>query len=72
MRLAAGVDVARQTINELLHERRAVGPEMALRLGRLLGNRPDFWLNAQRALDLWDAEQTIGATLAHIKPLMAA
>ena len=30
---------------------------MALRLARLFGNSPEFWLNAQRAVDLWDATQ---------------
>jgi len=51
-RLAAALDVSRQTVNELLRERRSVSPEMALRLGRFFGNSPEFWLNAQRAFDL--------------------
>ena len=37
--------VSRQTVNELLRERRAVSPEMALRLSRLFGHSPEFWLN---------------------------
>jgi len=53
-RLAEAVGVSRQSINELLRERRAVSPEMALRLARLFGNTPEFWMNAQRAVDLWD------------------
>lgn len=32
---------------------------MALRLSRLFGNSPEFWLNAQQAVDLWDASHTI-------------
>ena len=36
--LAEALGVSRQSINELLRERRAVSPEMALRLGRLFGN----------------------------------
>jgi len=70
--LAAALEVSRQTVNELLRERRAVSPEMALRLGRLFGNSPEFWLNAQRALDLWDAEQAIGTQVDRIKPLKVA
>jgi addiction module HigA family antidote len=70
--LAEAVGVSRQSINELLRGRRAVSPEMALRLGRLFGNSPEFWLNAQRAVDLWDAEQAIHADVARIKPLRAA
>jgi antitoxin HigA-1 len=70
--LAEAVGVSRQSINELLRERRAVSPEMALRLARLFGNSPEFWLNAQRAIDLWDAEQAIEEDVRRIKPLNAA
>jgi addiction module HigA family antidote len=52
-------------MNELLRGRRAVSPEMALRLSRLFGNSAEFWLNAQRAVDLWDAARAI-------KPLKVA
>jgi antitoxin HigA-1 len=70
--LADAVGVSRQSINELLRQRRALSPEMALRLARLFGNTPDFWLNAQRAVDLWDAEQAIRDQIRRIKPLSAA
>jgi addiction module HigA family antidote len=70
--LADAVGVSRQSINELLRGRRAVSPEMALRLSRLFGNSPEFWLHAQRAVDLWDAAQTIKADMARIKPLRVA
>ena len=70
--LAEAVGVSRQSINELLRGRRAVSPEMALRLGRLFGNTPEFWLNAQRAVDLWDAGQAIKSEVARIKPLQVA
>lgn len=70
--LAEAVGVSRQSINELLRERRSVSPEMALRLGRLFGNSPEFWLNAQRAVDLWDAAGAIKKDVARIKPLRAA
>jgi antitoxin HigA-1 len=70
--LAAAIGVSRQSVNELLRERRAVSPEMALRLARLFGNSPEFWLNAQRAVDLWDAAQEIGPAVKRIKPLHVA
>lgn len=69
---AKALGVSRQTVNELLRERRAVSPEMALRLSRLFGNTPDFWLNAQRAVDLWEAAQNIKIEIKRIKPLNAA
>lgn len=70
--LAEAVGVSRQSVNELLRERRAVSPDMALRLARLFGNSPEFWLNAQRAVDLWDTAQAIEKDVARIKPLSAA
>jgi len=70
--LAGALGVSRQTINEVLRERRAVSPEMALRLSRLFGNTPEFWLNAQRAVDLWEAARAIKAKVERIKPLSAA
>ena len=70
--LAAALGVSRQTVNELLRERRAVSPEMALRLSRLFGNSPEFWLNLQRSVDLWDAEVVIKDDMRHIKPLRVA
>jgi addiction module HigA family antidote len=70
--LAEAVGVSRQSINELLRGRRAVSPEMSLRLARLFGNSPEFWLNAQRAVDLWDAAQAIKKDVMRIKPLRTA
>jgi antitoxin HigA-1 len=70
--LASAIGVSRQSVNELLRGRRAVSPEMALRLAKLFGNSPEFWLNAQRAVDLWDAEQAIKDDVASIKPLSVA
>ena len=70
--LAEALGVSRQSINELLRERRAVSPEMAIRLGRLFGNSAEFWLNAQRALDLWEANQALKSEVARIRPLNAA
>ncbi len=69
---AKALGVSRQTVNELLRERRAVSPEMALRLSRLFGNTPEFWLNAQRAVDLWEAERKIKTKVERISPLDAA
>jgi antitoxin HigA-1 len=70
--LAEAAGVSRQSINELLRGHRAVSPEMALRFSRLFGNSAEFWLNAQRAVDLWDAEQAIKDDIARIQPLRVA
>jgi len=70
--LAQALGVSRQSVNELLRCRRGVSPEMALRLSKLFGNSAEFWLNAQRAVDLWDAAQAIKADVERIKPLHVA
>ncbi|MDH5640590.1 MAG: HigA family addiction module antitoxin [Nitrospira sp.] len=70
--LAKALRVSRQTLHELLRERRAVSPDMALRLSRLFGNSPEFWLNAQQAVDLWEAAKNTKDTIARISPLSAA
>jgi len=69
---AKALGVSRQTVNELLRERRAVSPEMALRLSRLFGNTPEFWLNAQRAVDLWVASRSLQGKIRRISPIHAA
>jgi len=45
---------------------------MALRLSRLFRNSPEFWLNAQSAVDLWLAQKENRRVLSRIKPLNAA
>lgn len=70
--LADALGVSRQTVYELIRGRRALSPEMALRLAQLFGNSAEFWLNVQRAVDLWDASQSLGESLCRIKPLKVA
>lgn len=70
--LAEAIGVSRQSVHELLRERRAISPAMALRLSRLFGNTPEFWLNAQRAVDLWEAALAVKKEVQRIKPLGAA
>jgi len=70
--LAEAAGVSRQSMNELLRERRALTPEMALRLGKLFGNSSEFWLNLQSNVDLWDAARGLKHEIAHIRPLQVA
>ena len=54
--LAARLMVSRQTFSDLLHERKSVTAEMAIRIARAVGGTPESWLRMQEALDLWAAE----------------
>lgn len=47
--------VSRQTLYDILEERQAVSPAMAVRLGKLFGNGPELWLNLQKRYDLEQA-----------------
>ncbi len=62
--------VSRLTVSEIVREKRPVTPDMAMRLGRLLGNGPEVWLRMQQTLDLWELEQRRG--YKHIETLKAA
>lgn len=42
-------------MNEIVNGKRTVTPETALRLARFSDTEPEFWLNLQQAVDLWDA-----------------
>jgi antitoxin HigA-1 len=70
--LAGALNVSRQTVNELIREKRSVSPEMAIRLARLFGNSPQFWLNAQLEVDLWDTSIRLKNKIDKILPLRTA
>jgi antitoxin HigA-1 len=42
-----------KVINRIVNEQASVTPEMATRLAAAFETTPDFWLNAQMAMDLW-------------------
>ncbi len=60
------------TLHRLLRGEQAVTPETALRLGKLCGNGPEFWLRMQMRRDLWRLERTLAADLARIPTHRAA
>jgi addiction module HigA family antidote len=66
--LAERLDVSRLTVSEILHEKRGLSPEMAVRIGLLLATSPESWLRMQEAVDLWEVQQGT-AKLALVKPL---
>ena len=53
--LAERIGVSYVRVNELVNEKRGVTPDTALRLSKLFGTTPEFWLNGQRNWDLWHA-----------------
>ena len=63
---ARALGVSRQTIHKLLVEKQGITAEMALRLGKFLGNGPIIWLRMQEAYDLWHAEKALSKPLSKV------
>lgn len=64
--------VSRQSANELVRERRAVSPEMALRLARVFKTSPQYWMNMQRNVDLWDSLELNKEAIMNLHPVACA
>ena len=67
-RLAKAIGVPAIRINDIVHCRRGVTADTALRIGRALRMTPEFWLNLQRMYDLEVARAK--ADLGSIEPLV--
>ena len=65
--LAERLGVSRRTVSELIHERRPVTADMAMRLGRFCGNGSAIWLRIQQTLDLWELEESRGREYLRIQ-----
>ena len=70
---AARLRISYPRMNEIVKGKRAVTPDTALRLARFTGTEPEFWLNLQQAVDLWNALRSEqAAELDSIKPAQVA
>ena len=68
--IASRLGVSRLSVSELLHGKRALSPDMAVRIGRLTNTTPESWLHMQAAVDLWELEQD-PKRYRHIEPVTA-
>lgn len=72
-KLARDIEVPPGRISEIIHARRAITADTALRLGRFFGVSPEIWLDLQADYELRLAHRKIGALIEErIKPLKAA
>jgi addiction module HigA family antidote len=62
-RLAKDISVPPRRINEIVHGKRAITADTALRLGRFFGMSPQFWLNLQTRYDLEVTEDSLANRL---------
>lgn len=56
-RFAEILGVSRRSVNEIIQGKRPITVDMAIRIGKALGNGPQLWLNLQQKVDIWDAMQ---------------
>lgn len=70
--LAQRIEVPFQRVNGLVNCRRSMTPDTALRLSKVFGTTPGFWMNHQLRWDLYHAQQEAKAELKRIKPLRRA
>ncbi len=62
-RLAKDISVPPRRINEIVHGKRSISADTALRLGRFFGISPQFWLNLQTRFDLEVTEDLLAERL---------
>ncbi len=71
-RLAVAIGVPPRRINEIVHGKRRITADTALRLGRYFGVSAQFWLNLQTQFDLDVESDALGDVLQAIEPLTSA
>lgn len=67
--VARAIHVPRTRIERIVNEHTGISADTALRLSRLFGTTPEFWLNLQSRHDVETAERQIHDDLAAIEPL---
>ncbi len=70
--LAERLGVSRRSVNDLLNERRSLTPDMAHRLARVFKTTPEFWMNLQQAVDIWETLAANQQEYSRLRPLKAA
>jgi len=66
-RLAKELHISRQTLHGVISEKKSITPNLALRIGKFIGNGPDVWLRMQEAHDLYNEEKKIAPILRKIE-----
>lgn len=71
-KVAVSIGVPPRRINEIVHGKRAITADTALRLGKYFGTSAQFWLNLQTHYDLDLAEDRVAEQIEAISPLPSA
>jgi len=71
-RLAVSIGVPPRRINEIVHGKRGISADTALRLARFFGTSEPFWINLQSRYELEVGKDKLADTLDQIRPLASA
>ena len=71
-KLAVSIGVPPRRINEIVHGKRGITADTALRLAKYFGTSAEFWINLQCHYDLDRAEDRAREQIDAIKPLRVA
>lgn len=71
-RLAQAIDVPPRRINEIVHGKRGISADTALRLARYFATSERFWLNLQNRYDIEIERDRLSTVLNEITPLKSA
>ena len=71
-KVAVSIGVPPRRINEIVHGKRAITADTALRLGKYFGTSAQFWLNLQTHYDIDRAEDRAAEQIEAIRPLASA
>lgn len=71
-KLALAIGVPPRRINEIVHAKRGITADTALRLAQYFGTSAEFWINLQSHYELDRAEDLSGEQIAAITPLQVA
>jgi len=64
------IGVSYPRLSQIIHGHRGITPDTALRLARVFGTTPSYWLNMQQMVDLYDAMHSPDAkSIARLKPI---
>ena len=67
--LAKELHVSTSTILDILHDRRSLSTDMALKLSRFFGTSDRFWINLQASIDVRNRKRAIEKELEKIRPI---
>ncbi len=68
--LAKHIEIDYKVINRIVNGHSSLTPDIAFRLSRVLGTTPEFWLNLQQKVDVFEVEQKLKGL--RLKPIKAS